>query len=97
MTKTRDRLERYAQCLWRRWYRAAGYAQKTSAVDALLRYRLQNPKEVRIAFSMPIGGDRRRSRLIGKAMVGLVEALCARPVDPVAVDGAMSRFRMFMP
>jgi hypothetical protein len=37
------------------------------------------------------------ARLMNKAMTGLVEALCARPIDPVAVDGAMSRFRMLMP
>lgn len=35
--------------------------------------------------------------LMNKAMTGLVKALCAGPIDPVAVDGAMSRFRMLMP
>lgn len=36
-------------------------------------------------------------RLVDKAMASLLEALRAGLVDPVAVDGAMARFRMFMP
>ena len=35
-------------------------------------------------------------RLIDKAITGLLEALGELPVDPVEVDGALSRFRMFM-
>lgn len=41
-----DRLERYARCLWKRWLRAARYAQQTSVVDALLRYRFKDHQEV---------------------------------------------------
>ncbi len=36
-------------------------------------------------------------RLMNRGMAGLLDAVAARPVDPVAVDGAMSRFRMLMP
>jgi len=41
-------------------------------------------------------GGERWGRLIDKAIAGLLEALGNLPVDPAAVDAAMSRFRMFM-
>jgi len=35
--------------------------------------------------------------LMNKAMAGLLDVLSAQPVEIVAVDRAMTRFRMFMP
>ena len=49
MKEKKDRFERYARCLWRRWLRAARYAQEYSVVDAALRYRLRHEREVRNA------------------------------------------------
>jgi len=37
------------------------------------------------------------ARPINKAMKGLLDALSESPVDPVVVDGVMSRFRVLMP
>jgi len=55
-TKQPDRLERYARCLWKRWLRAARYAQQTSVVDALLRYRFKDHQEVRKAVRDVVAG-----------------------------------------
>ncbi len=55
-TEQPDRLERYARCLWKRWLRAARYAQQTSVVDALLRYRLNDHQEVRKAVRDLVAG-----------------------------------------
>lgn len=55
-TEKPDRLERYARCLWKRWLRAARYAQETSVVDALLRYRFKDHQEVRKAVRDVIAG-----------------------------------------
>ena len=43
---TRDRYEREAQRLWKRWLRAARYALKTTVMDAMLRFRLGSRLEV---------------------------------------------------
>ena len=55
-TEQPDRLERYARCLWKRWLRAARYAQQTSVVDALLRYRFKDHQEVRKAVRDVVAG-----------------------------------------
>ena len=55
-TEQPDRLERYAQCLWKRWLRAARYAQETSVVDAVLRYRMKDHQEVRKAVRDVVAG-----------------------------------------
>ncbi|MGH1348565.1 MAG: hypothetical protein ACRBN8_43870 [Nannocystales bacterium] len=55
-TEQPDRLERYARWLWKRWLRAAHYAQKTSVVDALLRYRFNDHQEVRKAVRDVVAG-----------------------------------------
>lgn len=49
MKPSRDCFERLAQRLWKRWHRAAQYAMETTAVDAMLRYRLRD-QEVRRAI-----------------------------------------------
>jgi len=55
-TEQPDRLERYARCLWKRWLRAARYAQRTSVVDAVLRYRMKDHQEVRKAVRDVVSG-----------------------------------------
>ncbi|MBV1858594.1 MAG: hypothetical protein KUG77_09305 [Nannocystaceae bacterium] len=55
-TEQPDRLERYARYLWKRWLRAARYAQQTSVVDAVLRYRLKDHQEVRKAVRDVLAG-----------------------------------------
>ena len=55
-TEQRDRYERLAQCLWKRWLRAARYAQQTSVVDAVLRYRFKDHQEVRKAVRDVVAG-----------------------------------------
>ena len=62
-----DRLERYARCLWRRWLRAARYAQHTSVVDALLRYRLADHQEVRKAVRDVQAGPEGLSYMLQRA------------------------------
>ena len=52
----RDRLERCALKLWRRWLRMARYALKTTRTDALLRYRIQNHQEVSKAVEDVLAG-----------------------------------------
>ena len=52
----RDRSERKARALWRRWYRAARYAQETSVIDATLRYRFRDHQEVRKALRDVLAG-----------------------------------------
>lgn len=52
----RDRLERCALKLWRRWLRMARYAQRTTRVDALLRYRIDNHQEVTKAVQDVLAG-----------------------------------------
>jgi len=52
----RDRYEREAQRLWRRWFRAARYALKTTDVDARLRYRFRDHQEVRKAVRDVLAG-----------------------------------------
>ena len=52
----RDRLERCALKLWRRWLRMARYALKTTRTDALLRYRIQNRQEVSKAVEDVLAG-----------------------------------------
>ncbi len=69
MTKNKDRFERFAQRLWRRWYRAAGYAHEFSVVDAVLRYRLQNPKEVRNAQRDVLAGREGLVHMLHRARV----------------------------
>ena len=54
--KKRDRLEHYARNLWKRWLRAAHYAQRTTPVDAQLRYRLHSVLEVRNAVRDVLAG-----------------------------------------
>ena len=54
--KKRDRLERYARNLWRRWLRAARYARRTTVLDAQLRYRLHSVLEVRNAVRDVLAG-----------------------------------------
>ncbi|MBV1861568.1 MAG: hypothetical protein KUG77_24330 [Nannocystaceae bacterium] len=49
MIQLRDHIERFAQRLWRRWLRAARYALETTPMDAMLRYRFADHKEVRNA------------------------------------------------
>ncbi|MGH1348911.1 MAG: hypothetical protein ACRBN8_45685 [Nannocystales bacterium] len=55
-TEQPDHLERYARCLWKRWLRAARYAQQTSVVDAVLRYRFKDHQEVRKAVRDVVAG-----------------------------------------
>ena len=57
-TEQPDRLERYARYLWKRWPRAARYAQQTSIVDALLRYRFKDHQEVRKAVRDVLAGPK---------------------------------------
>lgn len=56
MNEVRDRYERDAQRLWRRWFRAARYALETTAVDAMLRYRLGSILEAHNAVRDLIAG-----------------------------------------
>jgi|GEM_PF-1953887 len=52
----RDRLERCALKLWRRWLRMARYALKTTRTDALLRFRIRNHQEVSKAVEDVLAG-----------------------------------------
>lgn len=52
----RDRLERCALKLWRRWLRMARYALRTTRIDAQLRYRIRNHQEVHKAVEDLLAG-----------------------------------------
>jgi hypothetical protein len=66
-TEQPDRLERYARRLWKRWLRAARYAQETSVVDALLRYRFKDHQEVRKAVRDVIAGPEGLAYMLHRA------------------------------
>ena len=72
----------------RDWAAASGLAQEFEQEWRTVRAFVE-------IFAGP--GAQTWARLMNKAMAGLVEALSAQPIDPAAVDGAMSRFRMLMP
>jgi len=66
-TEQPDRLERYARCLWKRWLRAARYAQETSVVDAVLRYRMKDHQEARKAVRDVVAGPERLVDMLHRA------------------------------
>lgn len=63
----RDRLERYAQRLWRRWLRVARYAEETTMVDAMLRFRIAHHQEVRRALDDVRAGRVGLVRMLARA------------------------------
>ncbi len=63
----RDRLERCALELWRRWLRVARYALQTTRTDALLRYRIRNHQEVRKAVEDVQAGREGLVHMLGRA------------------------------
>lgn len=63
----RDRLERYAQRLWRRWLRVARYAEETTVVDAMLRFRIAHHQEVRRALDDVRAGRVGLVRMLARA------------------------------
>ena len=67
MKPSRDRFERMAQRLWRRWYRAALYAREHSRVDAMLRFRLHDYKETRGAMRDVMRGEEGLAYMLTRA------------------------------
>lgn len=63
----RDRLERYALKLWRRWLRMAHYALRTTRFDAQLRYRIDNHQEVRKAVEDVLAGREGLVHMLARA------------------------------
>ena len=63
----RDRLERCALKLWRRWLRMARYALQTTRTDAQLRYRIRNHQEVRKAVEDYLAGPEGLRHMLQRA------------------------------
>jgi len=63
----RDRLERCALKLWRRWLRMANYALRTTRFDAQLRYRIRNHQEVRKAVEDVLAGREGLVHMLARA------------------------------
>lgn len=66
-TNTRDRYERAAVQIWKRWYRAAHYAMKTTAVDAVLRFRLRDHHEAWDAVRDVLAGREGLANMLRRA------------------------------
>ena len=85
----RDRLERCALKLWRRWLRMARYALKTTRTDALLRYRIRNHQEVSKAVEDVLAGREGLVHMLVRARRTVRNRLRTRIEDEV-VRAAMS-------
>jgi len=85
----RDRLERYALKLWRRWLRMARYAQRTTRFDAQLRYRIQNHQEVRKAVEDVLAGREGLLHMLARARRTARSRMRAR-IESEIIRAAMS-------
>ena len=102
---TRDRYEREAQRLWKRWLRAARYALKTTVVDAMLRFRLGSRLEVSNAVRDMQAGPRGWVYMLQRAR-RVVRLRCRQEVEMLVLgwrircrprDGARSQGRCGAP
>lgn len=85
----RDRLERYALKLWRRWLRMARYALKTTRFDAQLRYRIRNHHEVRKAVEDVLAGREGLVHMLARARRTARSRLTAR-IESEVIRAALS-------
>lgn len=85
----RDRLERCALKLWRRWLRMARYALKTTRTDALLRYRIKNHQEVTKAVEDVLAGREGLAHMLVRARRTVRSRMRAR-IESEVLRAAMS-------
>ena len=85
----KDRLERCALKLWRRWLRMARYALRTTRTDALLRYRIQNHQEVTKAVEDVLAGREGLLHMLARARRTARSRMRAR-IESEVLRAAMS-------